>query len=395
MLTSLPFAILSITLFILLSYSLLSSTILQITGRTTEAVITPLASAAQYIGLAIEAIVLGSSCVGRSKVEPHNPEFIRGYTNVCPSVYVAAGLFPLLMNLALYYLQFRGRDYVEIHRAALGSGKYILFFTFLTHSAFIRLFSSWATLDTKVKHATVIIASLFVYIYIELMPLRTGLFMFAMYAFYFFGGRILLWKKISAVLIILLLFSWMAIHRGNSDDFLKDKGIAVATVDAMSFGLLMIRMVPWSFEQLAREGPAWGATSFWDLTHSEKAPGVRYVREIAPEYADAGGGFGFFYVAELLLNFGYLGGLCVAFVLGVMMQMLSTSVHRWTACTAAPAFLAVSFPLTRNDITMTLKIPIYLMIGCMVLDVIATHCHYLGRLNYRTQRCLCDGRDPR
>ena len=267
--------------------------------------------AIQYIAMAITSMIFGECPVRwRSRETPKRGSAWHGRLQ-CPWIYLTAAFVPLLLNLLLYYSSLRGSDYVDLYKAALGPQKYIMFLIFLTHGAFIRLFDGWHYLQAAHKISVVASVSLFLYIYVFLLPMRTYLFIFAMYAIYFFGRQIDWHVKVAILVSIIVLFSWMAANRSGTDDDIRTMGIAQGTAIAMSFGVELVDTVPWAYDEVQRQGPTWGLTSLSELVTTKYSPGNRYAQENTLLFEN-GGGFGFFYIAELLLNFGYWGGILSA-----------------------------------------------------------------------------------
>ncbi|HEV2484088.1 MAG TPA: O-antigen polysaccharide polymerase Wzy [Terracidiphilus sp.] len=350
--------------------------------------------AIQYVAMAVEAMIVGACFVRWGHRNTDEPVSIWRSPLRCSWIYLCAAYVPLLLNLVLYNSSLRGLEYVDVQKANLGPEKYILLLVLVTHAAFMRLLAAWNYLGRNSRLALTAAMGLFLYIYIFLMPLRTNLFIFGMYVFYFFG-RLISWR-LKAALIAggIILFSWMALHRSVAWDNLRGMGFAQVTVSSLSFGTGMVDMVPWSNEQVQHQGATWGASYLMGLVSAKYEPSVRYVRDKAPQYAEEGGGFGFFYIAELLLNFGYLGGLAAAGLLGMALQKLSTTPSALVRSTVLPALLAASFPLIRNDFLTTLKEPMYMVISCLILDRMAQFGIYTSRLMKlanlakQTQACL-------
>jgi hypothetical protein len=379
-LTNLAFVFLGITLIIILSDSIWWNVLLGMANLPSGEDNNSINWAIQYIAMAIDAMVLGACFVTWRRRDIRKPHSALCKQVQCPWIYLTAAFAPLLLNLILYYFSLRGLGYVEIHIASQGPQKYILFLVLLTHAAFIRLFAGWPYLERKSRLALAAAVCLFLYIYIFLLPLRTNLFIFGMYAFYFFSGGIRWRLKVAILAGGFVLFSWMAVHRSATGDDLREMGSAQITVSVLSFGTGMVDMVPWAYDEVQREGRAWGTTYMLEAVSTKYSPGVRYAQEIAPAYAESGGGFGFFYVAELLLNFGYIGGLLGAYMLGMALQKLSTMPAVVVRSTVLPALLAFFFPLIRNDFTSTLKGAIYIIISCFILDRLALYSHEFGGL---------------
>lgn len=376
-LTNLTFVFLAVTVIILLSNAVFNGIFLKIRNLTPEDSAIHVWTV-QYLGLAITAMVLGASLV---KTRKYDGSVVNCENRLrCPGIYIFAALIPLLLNVCLYYLNLRGLDYVEIHKASLGPQKYILFLVFVTHASFIRLFGGWAGLSRLHKMALGLLVCLFLWVYVSLLPLRTNLFMFGMYSFYFFGGFFRWYHKVSIFLIGLFLFSWMAITRGGMDDSLKQMDIAQGAVEEMSFGITMGSMLPWAHDEVRRDGCAWGATYVLEMLSPEYSPSVRYVQDRAPLYAEAGGGYGFFYLAEMILNFGYFGALIGSCIFGIVLQVLSTTRISMVRSTILPALLGASFPLIRNDFMTTMKVPLYFVIACVLLDCVALYSFRLGKV---------------
>lgn len=363
--TNLAFFFVCVTFIILLSYSALWTILLNFANLNSVQVTDPRSDGVQYIAMAVDALILGACFATTNRCQPRN-----GPHKPIQSewIYITAAFVPLILNVVLYYASLRGLDYVEIHKAGIGPEKYILFIGVVTHGSFIRIFGGWPSLGKRARLMTIFAVLLFVYVYAFLLPLRTNLFEFGMYAFYFFGRQAAWYTKLAVVVAVLVVFSWIAIYRADDSENLHDMNLAVGTLSAMSFGTLMVEMVPWAQNVVRTEGRAWGQTFLLELEHSELAPNVRYVRDRAPEASDTGRGLGFFYVAELVLNFGSWGGLFAICLLGMLLQAMSLATGSLMRHTVLPAFLAASFPLIRNDIMTDLKIPIYMIVSCLILD---------------------------
>jgi O-antigen polysaccharide polymerase Wzy len=370
-LTNLPFLFVGVTLSIILSYSTLWSALLGMVNLDSGEINDSRNWAIQYIAMAITSMILGASLVRwRSHDTAKRWSAWHGRLQ-CPWIYLTAAFVPLLLNLFLYYWSLRGSDYVDLYKAALGPQKYIMFLIFLTHGAFIRLFDGWNQLQATHKIGVVACVLLFLSIYVFLIPMRTYLFIFAMYVIYFFTRQINWRVKVAILASIIALFSWMAANRSGTDDDIRTMGIAKGTASAMSFGIEMVDMVPWAYDEVRSQGPTWGLTSLSELVTTKYSPGNRYAQDKAPLYFESGGGFGFFYIAELLLNFGYWGGLLSVGVLGMMLQRISMTQRTIVLSTVLPALLGCSFPLMRNDMMSTLKAPLYIIISCLILDSVA------------------------
>jgi hypothetical protein len=378
-LPNLAFVFLCFTLIIILSDSILWNVVLGMANLPSGENNDTRNWAIQYIAMAIDAMVLGACLVTSRHHDTRKPSAAWSSRIHCPWIYLTAAFVPLLLNLILYYFSLRGLDYVEIHEAGLGPEKYILFLVLVTHAAFMRLFGGWPYLGGKSRWTLAAAVCLFLYIYVFLMPLRSNLFIFGMYSFYFLGRQVRWRRKVALLAGGIVLFSWIAVHRSGTEDALREMGPIQATASALSFGTGMVDMVPWAYDEVESHGRAWGATYLLELAHSENAPSVRYVREQAPMLAETGGGLGFFYVAELLLNFGYLGGLLGACILGMALQKLSTMQAAVVRSTVLPALLGASFLLIRNDFMTTLKVPLYMIIVCFILDRAARFCLDMSR----------------
>jgi O-antigen polysaccharide polymerase Wzy len=382
LLTNLVFLFAAVTVFVLLSSSLFNTFFASLGGAgaadfgENESVGL---WTTQYIALAVESMVLGACLLKWNRNLDATEDGLRRRVS-CTWIYLLAAFVPLILNVILYYVSLRGQDYVEIHKTALGPEKYVLFLTFATHGAFIRLFAGWNHLKRIHRLALATAVCLFLYVYVFLLPLRTNLFMFGMYGLYFFGGKVRWYAKFAIVAAVLLLFSWMAMARASSSDALQDMGFGEGTLSALAFGPVMADMVPWADHQVQSNGAAWGATSLLELVSIEYSPSYRYVEDKFSSYAETGGGYGFFYLAELLLNFSYWGGLVGVCLLGAAFQKLSDAQGPFIRLTVLPALLATSFPLMRNDFMTTLKVPLYIAIACLILDRMAAYGRELGGL---------------
>lgn len=384
--TNLTALFLGFTFAVILSESILWSALMTIAGLTMNEGYESRTWSIQYITLAIDALVIGACLVKCANQNGDGSDSIWRRPIRCAWIYLCGAYVPLVLNLVLYFVNLRGLAYVDVQKANLGAEKYILFLVLVTHAAFIRLLPAWSYLGRSSRIALVGAIGLFLYIYVVLMPLRTNLFIFGMYAFYF-SGRLISWRlKTGLIVSGIVLFSWMALHRSADSDGLRGMGFAQVTVSSLSFGTGMVDMVPWCKEQVQHQGATWGASYILGLVSAKYEPSVRYVQDVAPEYAASGGGFGFFYIAEMLLNFGYFGGIVAAAFLGMATQKLSTTRSPLVRSTILPALLAASFPLIRNDFLTTLKEPLYIVISCLILDSMAHFGTYTSHLHQLANR---------
>jgi oligosaccharide repeat unit polymerase len=380
-LTNLVFLFVAITLLIIVTSTDLWGTWLAMAGLETARHFVlddyTRAWSSQYVAMAIDAMVLGACCVKWGHHRLVKAEFVLRKPLQCPSIYLAAAFVPLLLNLALYELRFRGLGYEAYQAASQGSYKRILLLVILTHAAFLRLLGGWANLDRRSRVLFGIAICLFLYMYAFLFSTRTNLFVFGVYLYYFYGWRIS-WKvKTLAVVLILISFGWIANYRSSSYEGIKDVGVA-GILEAITIGPeFMLDMVQWAYQDVQAKGPTWGATSLIAAV-TPKNPADAYVQEKLPSYADQGGGYGFFYVAEFVMDFGYVGGLFGALFLGMILQKISVMENEMTRLTVLPALLGASFPLLRNVFLMALKAPLYVILFCIVLDRLALYVHHLG-----------------
>ncbi|MFP5206111.1 MAG: O-antigen polymerase [Acidobacteriota bacterium] len=330
----------------------------------------------QYVSMAIDAIAIGACCVQMRRHRLVKADFILRKPIQLPSIYLTAAFLPLLLSLVLFATRLRGLGYEGIQAVSQGSYKPVILLVLLTHAAFLRLFGGWASLGRTSRLFFGMAICLFLFIYVFLLSTRTNIFVFGMYLYYFYGWRIRWKTKMAAAAVLLALFSWIANYRSISYGGLEVTGIEGIAEGASIGPEFMLDMVHWAYEGVQEKGPTWGLTSLVAAV-SRQNPADTYVQQKLPSYADAGGGFGFFYVAELVMDFGYVGGLVAAVLLGYALQKVSTMESEMARLTVLPALLGFSFPLLRNVFLMTLKSPLYVVVFCIVLDRIA---HYGCRL---------------
>lgn len=332
-----------------------------------------------YVAMAIDVMVVGACLVKVNCRDLLQANFTLRRPLQCPWIYLTAAFIPLFLDVVLYFTKLRGTGYLGILTINEGGGiyKHLMLLIVVTEAAFIRLLGSWANLDRRSRLLFGVAICLFLYIYIFLLTARTNLFVFAMYLYYFFGWRIRLKTKALTVLVLLALFIWIAAFRSDSNEGIKNMDVEDLSTTASFGGLFFVDMVHWAYEGVQSNGPTWGWTSL-EAAFSPKDPADAYVQEKAPSYADAGGGFGFFYVAELVMDFGYVGGLFGAFFLGLALQKISILDNEWARLTVLPALLGFSFALLRNPFLMMLKTPIYVAVSCIILDRLALYAHHFG-----------------
>ena len=332
--------------------------------------------AMRYVAMTIDAMALGACLVRLKRRDVHILDSSLRKEIQFPWIYLTAAFIPLLLNLALYYLKLRGSGYEGLQEVGQGPYRRIFLLIIVSHAAFLRLLGGWPYLGRTARLTFGVAICLFLYIYVFLLSTRTNLFIFGVYVYYFFGWRIRWYVKVAALATILILFGWIANYRSVSYEGIKGSDFVGTVEGGIGIGTdFMLDMVHWANDEVRKNGCTWGATSLMATTNHN--PANEYVEEKAPAFAEAGGGFGFFYVAELVLDFGFVGGLFGACILGAALQRISTAQRGVFRSTVLPALLGASFPLVRNVFLMTLKTPIYIIIGCVMLDRLAVYAHEL------------------
>lgn len=165
-----------------------------------------------------------------------------------------------------------------------------------------------------------------------------------------------------SVLVVLAL-SGVALVRDIS---LVDGGVGAGLL-SMVIGLgEQANSMIFANNYIIENSPLWGmglVQSFFGLAE----PMVNeYSRSISPEYFAAGGGYGFFILADLVLNFGWAFSILAMFLFGYALMSVSRDRKGFFAVVLIAVVYANAFTLVRNDFGTTFRASAYTLV-CVFL----------------------------
>lgn len=268
---------------------------------------------------------------------------------------------PLTANFLLYLFFFKGRAYVDIHTMNHGLVGLILKSVYFSYAAII-LMAIGSYSDDKFFQASKWLLVGFVVIYGMLLNLRSPLLLLVLLFVYFFGQRFSTKTIVSSMLVLIMLFSIVGIARDQSGF----QNIKIFSLVEPIFGIgEFADTLRFAVERSEISSPLWGTGiggSFLGIT--EPFANI-YAKITAPEYFADGGGFGFFMLADLVINFGIIGAAFVLFCLGLILVRLHYSKKLILSFVLLPVLYANMFAFVRNDIGSTFRGVVYII--CSVL----------------------------
>jgi oligosaccharide repeat unit polymerase len=326
--------------------------------------------AIQATAICVLSMLLGSFFALTTVTRATPPEIsIKAASTHYLRFYALLAAVPLLANIVLYVLVFARQTYIDIHVAGFGPLKYVLFSVYLSFGAtlLMLLISVSTRLRKAQRYVVAAVLLLWLITYGALYGTRSSLFMLLMLYLYVYSAK--LRRSLIALLAIVasLLFLVMALFR---QDAFVQPGLPALLSELLGLGGF-VDNVAYALNTVAEQGVAYGATYLrvlWDISYS---PGDAYSYEFAPQFAEQGGGFGFFYVAELILNFGTTGAAMVCGIAGYLLTRLALSTNPKLYWIVNPAIVATSFPLMRNEFSTSGKSLLYVLLGTGVAYVIA------------------------
>jgi hypothetical protein len=123
-------------------------------------------------------------------------------------------------------------------------------------------------------------------------------------------------------------------------------------------------------EDLTYSSPLWGAGIAGSFLGVTEPMANTYAKMISQDYFDEGGGFGFFMLADLVINFGAIGAAIVLFLVGLVLVRQHYSNGLMSRHVLLPVLFANSFALVRNDIGSTFRGVVYIMLSVMLIRYI-------------------------
>ena len=318
-----------------------------------------------YGGSLVQLLMMGAyvGMLSTRKTTFHNTNAITRFFKPSFVFLMVVAWVPLVANFFLYLLFFRGRPYVDIHIYAHGPLGLILKTIYLTYGAIIIMAIGGYSKDRAFRAAKWIILGIFV-LFGLLLQLRSPLLLAVLLFVYFFGQRVS-----SKMLIVWAMVSVLALA---AIGVMRDPEAAQSDVSAGLITSLLglgefADALRFALERSEIGQPMWGwgiVGSFLGIT---EPLANTYAKMIAPDYFDEGGGFGFFFLADMVMNFGKMGALVVMFMLGFVLVRLYYSGGLIRTYVFLPILFGNLFGLVRNDIGSTFRGVIYALLAVVVI----------------------------
>lgn len=282
------------------------------------------------------------------------------------SFYCIVGFLPVIANYILFILVFRGSDYVSIHQAGQSSIKYLMFTIFFTYAALLILLRNYESYTVKQRKLIIVLILLTIVLYGFFYNTRSNILVILLYLLYFFRHKISVLSTLIASFVSILLFITITIIRGA--------GTNTSFYNAFIFNIVgmggFTDMMAYSKQYVDNYGLLFGSSYLLGLFDPSYKLANWYAEESAFDFYSSGGGFGFYYLAELLVNFGYLGSLFAAFCLSFILFKISIRQNRFIKDIIAPSLLGYIIPLIRNDWSAAIKGPFYVILSVCILYAI-------------------------
>jgi len=321
-------------------------------------------------GFLVQMLILGAYCglmnYKRSRFKVNITSDVKpavaSYTPPLNLLIIIAWV-PLIANLILYFLVFKGVGYVDIHVLAHGPLRIIMFSIFLTYGSMIIMGSDSYSKDRTFKINLWLLLG-FIVIYGVLLQLRSPLLACLLLVVYIYG------HKVSSALILLLLivsvvlFAIMGLVR---DPSLAVDGIIVGTISSVLGLGELADTLRYVLEQYGTKYPLWGAGISGSFFGTLEPMANLYAEEMAPDFFRTGGGFGFFFLADLVGNFGKIGAPIFLFMIGGIFSRLFYSKSGMLPYVLLSAVFSNLFGITRNDLGSTMKGVVYTIISVLII----------------------------
>lgn len=313
-----------------------------------------------FIGATLIQLLLLGAFIGTFVNRPSLSGLSQPFTRIDPVFLEVIAWIPIFINIAAYVLVFRSLDYVEVHTASRGAGGLFLKSIYITYGAMILLALSDNCAQrsySSVKRITVGCFLAFGLLFQLRSPLLFALLIFA----YFYGHKFRFLTLVLAGVGAVVGFAVIGIVRDPNS--LSD-GTAMARVLTPVLGLgEFVDTLRFAINYVNNGSSLFGSGIIGSFLGTAEPVANVYARMIAPDYFDEGGGFGFFFLADLVINFGEAGACAVIVAMGYAIAYIYARHGYSNRSLILPILYANVFAFVRNDFGSTFRGVLYVLIA--------------------------------
>ena len=278
---------------------------------------------------------------------------------------VASAWVPLVINILVYIIVFRQRDYVEVHTMMHGPIGLLMKTIYITYAALILLATGNYAGDKAYASLKKIIVG-YIIVYGILLHVRSPLLCALLLFVYFYGSRfsfkLLAFSAIGAILLFAMIGLLRDQNAGDSSGVL---GILNSVLGLGEF----TDTLRFAMEQTDAGGTLWGSGIIGSFLGTSEPVANVYAKMIAPDYFDEGGGFGFFFLADLVFNFGKIGAAIFIFIAGFWLARLHSTGRGMRSYILLPTLFGNLFAFARNDFGSTFRGVVYILLAVAMVKV--------------------------
>lgn len=275
--------------------------------------------------------------------------------------------FPLGVWVVIYFVSFYGREYVEIHNNTSVVVKALQKTIYLSYpSAFLIARLKSISDEKRRRHLWLLMVG-HVFVFALLYKLRSPAIFYCLLTVFFIGHTIPKKNILLAAIAVPFVLSAIAIVR---DPSLLEKSLALTLLALiLSFGDFVDALL-FAHDYLVQNGPQWGVGMLGGLLGFTEPLANIYAKSISENFFDSGGGYGFFILADIYVNFGVMVGIIFSGVIGYILSRLATARFGSFASFVSGTIFASTLALTRNDFGSTLREVVYCIVAFALLKIL-------------------------
>ncbi len=273
---------------------------------------------------------------------------------------------PLVAMILMYFFRFNGSNYVDLYTSSDFAFSLIMKSKFISYSSMILLAIS-SEYDKKSFSVYKLALLLSTIVYGLLYGLRSPLLVYFLLFIYFYRTRINIMLFVFGILGTVVGFAFIGALRSN---FGIDHNLLLSLVEPMlGLGEYVDTMV-YALEIIEKESLSYGVSILTSFLGLSDPIANQYAMYIAPDYFEQGGGFGFFMLSEMLINFGVIGSFLVLFYMGYFFTRNFNQNSGLFLAVFKPMFFANVFSLIRNDIGTTFRGVVYTTLCALIIYIV-------------------------
>lgn len=291
---------------------------------------------------------------------------------------VAVGLFnkkllllfawaPLVVAFFCYFVFFYGKDYVAVHSNVPILANVLLKTIYFSYPAAYFIASSCSFSEDKRERQVLMLLAGHIIVFSFFYMLRSPAVFFSLMVLFFIGHKMKFKTAVIAAIIAPLALTAIALVR---DPTLQDSGLEQSILKlVVTFGDF-VDALRFSREYVSANGHGWGLNMLGSFFGFSEPVANLYAKSINEDYFESGGGFGFFILADVFVNFGLILGVVFSIVFGYLLSKLAKANYGTAAGYISCVLFASALSLTRNDFGSTLRGVFYCLIAFLIVRML-------------------------